>query len=155
MTNCEFLPLFRNVDFTQCCHCKYFKKSTDRLECGKHRLFHNKPMLHKRGKIPMTEQKNEFVVYNTHNPKLFTVLHIRDGQTLTAEQFEIIEKVCRNGPFLGFFNQPDDGQIYRIRGPYNGLKQFFIIDRTGMQIHQADQTVNELKAKIAEMKESF
>jgi hypothetical protein len=102
-----------------------------------------------------TKQKNELVIYNTNNPKLFTVVHSRDGRTLSAEQFEIIVTVCKGGPFLAFFNEPDDDQIYRIRGPFRCLGTYHAIDRTGIQIKQSDETIQELKATIQHIKEVF
>jgi hypothetical protein len=105
--------------------------------------------------MPEKTQKNELVIYNTNNPKLFTVVHSRDGRTLSAEQFEIIVTVCKGGPFLAFFNQPDSGEIYRIRGPFRSLSTYHAIDRTGIQINQSDKTIQELKATIQHIKEVF
>jgi hypothetical protein len=76
-------------------------------------------------------KKNEYelVVYNTHDPERFTVLHC-DGMTISRDKYEIVTASCGDGPYLAFYMDAEADVIYRLRGPYHGRETFYIVDST-------------------------
>lgn len=102
------------------------------------------------------EKKHELVAYNTNDASLFTVIH-SDGCVITEDQFEIVKAACKLGPYFTFFvDEPGGPYLYRLRGPYQGLAKFWIVDATGIAIDDTQKQVMALiKKRIAEIKENF
>jgi len=78
------------------------------------------------------KEKNNFelVVYNTHEPDRFTVLHC-NGMTISRDKYEIVTASCGAGPYLAFYMDDEVDVIYRLRGPYHGRETcFYIVDST-------------------------
>lgn len=102
------------------------------------------------------EKIHELVVYNTNDPSLFEVVQC-DGCTLEPDQFELVKNHCNFGPYLAFFvDEPGGPYLYRLRGPYQGLAKFWIVDATGIAIDDTQKQVMALiKKRIAEIKENF
>lgn len=109
------------------------------------------------GKEKKTKRTFELVVYNANDASLFTVTHC-EGCILSKEQFLVIETVCRKGPYFAFFHENLGGpsHVYRLRGPYQGLDPFYVIDSTGLAMDDTQKQIIELlKRRVQDIKENF
>lgn len=74
----------------------------------------------------------QIIAYNTNNPTMCTEI-ISDGYKVSVQSMHTIQKECGPGPYFGF-DEKDNTTVFRFRGPYYGVKPFFIIDATGLEV---------------------
>lgn len=72
----------------------------------------------------------QIITYNTNHPTECTEI-ISDGVTVSLARMAQIKDECGNGPYFGFLRK-EPTSVFRFRGPYNGIKPFFILDSTGI-----------------------
>jgi len=97
------------------------------------------------------KKRLELVVYNTHDPDQFTVIHC-NGFTISADKYEIVTASCGVGPYLAFFLEVGHKFIYRLRGPYHGIDLFYIIDSTHIPFDEHSEIRKAIILKINEIR---
>lgn len=72
----------------------------------------------------------QIITYNTNQPERCTEI-VSSGTTVSVASMIKIKDDCGDGPYFGF-DEKEPFKIFRFRGPFQGVKPFFILDSTGI-----------------------